>query len=83
MAQPSFANQTKSKINNANLRTLASNAFSDALKQMKLKYKDEFEAIVEMLKKVARAEAAAERARQQVLNNEKEQLKAQKQKFLM
>lgn len=82
VAQPSFANQTKSKINNANLRTLASNAFSDALKQMKLRYKDEFDTIVEMLKKVARAEAAAERARQQVLNNEKEQLKAQKQKIL-
>ena len=80
VAQPSFANQTKSKINNANLRTLASNAFSDALKQMKLKYKDEFEAIVEMLKKVARAEAAAERARQQVLNAVKEVEKNQKKK---
>ena len=82
VAQPSFANQTKSKINNANLRTLASNAFSDALKQMKAKYGDEFDSIVEMLKKVARAEAAAERARQQVLNNEKEQTRAQKAKIL-
>lgn len=80
VAQPSFANQTKSKINNANLRTLASNAFSDALKQMKLKYKDEFDAIVELLKKVARAEAAAERARQQVLNAAKEVEKNQKRK---
>ena len=80
VAQPSFANQTKSKINNTNLRTLASNAFSDALKQMKLKYKDEFDTIVEMLKKVARAEAAAERARQQVLNATKEVEKNQKKK---
>ena len=80
VAQPSFANQTKSKINNASLRTLASNAFSDALKQMKLKYKDEFDTIVEMLKKVARAEAAAERARQQVLNAVKEVEKNQKKK---
>lgn len=82
VANPSFANQTKSKINNANLRTLASNAFSDALKQMKIKYKDEFDSVVELMKKVARAEAAAEKARQQVLNNEKEQLKAQKTKIL-
>lgn len=82
VANPSFANQTKSKINNANLRTLASTAFSDALKQMKAKYADEFDAIVELLKKVAKAEAAAERARQQVLNNEKEQIKAQKAKIL-
>ena len=77
---PSFANQTKSKINNANLRTLASNAFSDALKMMKIKYKDEFDTIVELLKKVARAEAAAERARQQVLNATKEVEKNQKKK---
>ena len=82
VAQPSFANQTKSKINNANLRTMASNCFSDALKQMKLKYANEFNTIVEMLKKVAKAEAAAERARQQILNNEKELNKAQKAKIL-
>ena len=81
VGQPSFANQTKSKINNANLRTLASNAFSDALKQMKIKYADEFNSIVELMKKIAKAEAAAEKARQQVLNNEKEQLKAQKAKI--
>ena len=31
VAQPSFANQTKSKINNANLRSLASTAFSNGL----------------------------------------------------
>ena len=82
VAQPSFANQTKSKINNASLRTLASTAFTNALKSMATKYKDEFDIIVELLKKVARAEAAAEKARQQVLNNEKEQIKAQKAKIL-
>ena len=80
VAQPSFANQTKSKINNANLRTMASNAFSNALKTMRLKYREEFESIVELLKKVARAEAAAERARQQVLNTVKEVEKNQKKK---
>jgi DNA gyrase subunit B len=80
VAQPSFANQTKSKINNANLRTMASNAFSAALKKMALQYKDEFNTIVEMLKKVARAEAAAEKARQQILNAVKEVEKNQKKK---
>ncbi len=80
VAQPSFANQTKSKINNANLRTMASNCFSDALKQMKLKYANEFNTIVEMLKKVAKAEAAAERARRQVLDATKEVEKNQKKK---
>lgn len=65
---PSFANQTKTKINNANLRTMASNCFSNALKQMSFKYKNEFDSIVELLKKVEKAEAAAERARKQVLD---------------
>ena len=80
VAQPSFANQTKSKINNTNLRTLASNAFSDALKQMKLKYSNEFDDIVEMMKKIEKAEKAAEKARQQILNAVKKVKKNQKRK---
>lgn len=80
VAQPSFANQTKSKINNANLRTLASNAFSDALKQMKLKYTSEFITVVDLMKKIAKAERAAEKARQQVLNAQKEVEKNNKKK---
>lgn len=80
VAQPSFANQTKTKINNANLRTLSSNCFSAALKDMKARYTDEFDTIVEMLVKVAKAEAAAEKARQNVLNATKEIEKNQKKK---
>jgi DNA gyrase/topoisomerase IV subunit B len=80
VSQPSFANQTKSKINNTNLRTLASNCFSNALKQMKSKYNDEFESIVELLKKIAKAEAAADRARKQVLEATKDIEKNQKKK---
>jgi len=80
VAQPSFANQTKSKINNTNLRTMTSNCFSNALKQMKVKYTEEFESIVELLKKIAKAEAAAERARKQVLDATKDIEKNQKKK---
>ena len=80
VAQPSFANQTKSKINNANLRTMASSCFSNALKQMNLKYKAEFDTIVEMLRKIAKAEAAAEKARRQVLEAVKDVEKNQKKK---
>lgn len=72
VAAPSFANQTKTKINNANLRTMASNCFSSSLKKMNTKHKTEFDSIVEILKKVARAEAAAERARKQVMETTKE-----------
>lgn len=80
VAQPSFANQTKSKINNSNLRTMASNCFSDALKEMERDYKDEFNTIVDLLKKISRAEAAAERARKQVLEATKDIERNQKRK---
>ena len=80
VAQPSFANQTKSKINNSNLRTMASTCFSNALKTMSIKYKSEFDSIVEMLKKIAKAEAAAEKARRQVLEAVKDVEKNQKKK---
>ena len=59
---------------------MASNCFSNALKQMNLKYSDEFETIVELLKKVAKAEAAAERARRQVMDAAKDVEKNQKKK---
>lgn len=80
VAQPSFANQTKSKINNANLRSMASSCFSNALKDMSIRYKEEFDNIVEMLKKIAKAEAAAEKARLNVLNATKDIEKNQKKK---
>ena len=77
---PSFANQTKSKINNASLRTLASNAFTNALKDMNSQYSTEFNTIVEMLTKIEKAEAAAERAREAVLNMEKKETEQKKRK---
>ena len=78
---PSFANQTKTKINNPSLRTLATTAFTTALKEMNLKYNSEFNTIVEMLKKVEKAEAAAERARNAVLNMERKETEQKKKKI--
>lgn len=77
---PSFANQTKTKINNPSLRTLASNAFTAALKDMATKYNNEFNIIVEMLKKIEKAEAAAEKAREAILNHEKKEADQKKRK---
>ena len=79
---PSFANQTKSKINNASLRTLASTAFSNALKDMNTSYPSEFNAIVDMLTKIEKAEAAATRAREAIMNHEKEMASAAKKKVI-
>ena len=78
---PSFANQTKTKINNPSLRTLATTAFTSALKEMNIKYNSEFTTIVEMLKKIEKAEAAAEKARNAVLNMEKKETEHKKQKI--
>lgn len=78
---PSFANQTKSKVNNASLRTLASTAFSNALKDMNTQYPNEFNTIVEMLTKIEKAEAAAEKAREAVLNMEKKEQEQKKRKI--
>lgn len=76
--EPSFANQTKSKINNANLRTLAGQAFKEGLERF-AKSK-EFQSIVDMLGTAQKAEIAAEKARKAVLNGAKEIENAQKRK---
>ena len=78
---PSFANQTKTKINNPSLRTLATTAFTAALKEMNIKYNNEFSVISEMLKKIEKAEAAADKARNAVLNFEKKETEQKKQKI--
>ena len=78
---PSFANQTKTKINNPSLRTLATTAFTSALKEMSIKYNSEFNTIIEMLKIVEKAEAAAENTRNAVLNMERKESEHKKQKI--
>lgn len=72
VAAPSFANQTKTKINNASLRTLASTCFSDALKRMASTYSSEFDLVTDLLTKVTKAEIAAERARKKVMDATKD-----------
>lgn len=77
---PSFANQTKTKVNNPELRGLCQRATTQMLEEFELKHKDEFNKIIELLTKEVKADLAAERARQQVLNATKEIEKNQKRK---
>lgn len=70
VAEPSFANQTKSKINNPNLRTLAGKAFKEGLEIFAAS--GDCDKIINMLAKFQRAEKAAERARKQILETSKE-----------
>ena len=70
VAEPSFANQTKSKINNPNLRTLASQALKEGLEDFALT--SDCKKILEMLIKFQKAEKAADRARKQILETSRE-----------
>lgn len=83
VANPSFANQTKSKINNASLRTLTSNAFTSAIKQMYSDYNDEFNTVVALLRKIEKADEAAERARNAILGQERKEAAAKRRKVQM
>ena len=69
---PSFANQTKTKINNPELRGIAQRAAGTALETFATRKVNEFQSIIDFLTKERKAEAAAERARRQVLDNVKE-----------
>lgn len=77
---PSFSDQTKGKVNNAELRGLCQRATGQMLEEFEKRHKDEFEKILGILLKEIKAEVAAEKARQQILNAEKEVEKNQKKK---
>lgn len=78
--QPSFANQTKTKVNNPELRGLCQRATTQMLEDFEQRHKDEFDKIIELLSKEQKAEVAAERARKQVLEAGKEVEKNQRKK---
>lgn len=75
-----FTNQQKTALANPEARTATSTAISNALKEFQTRRKDDFDKVVELLNKVAKAEAAAERARRQVMEATKDIEKNQKKK---
>lgn len=77
---PSFANQTKTKVNNPELRGICQRATTQMLENFERKHSDEFERIIELLTKELKAERAAEKARQQVLEATKDIEKKQEMK---
>lgn len=79
VANPSFANQTKSKINNPNLRTLVSQAFKEGLEEFS--NVPEFASIIEMMIKFQKAEKAADKAREAILSHTKEMSDIRKNKL--
>lgn len=81
VTNPSFASQTKTKINNPNLRTLASQAFKKGLEEFS--HSQDFKTIVDMLTKIQRAEKAADKAREAILNQNREIDKETKKKIIL
>ena len=79
---PSFSDQTKGKVNNSELRGLCQRATGQMLEDFERKHKDEFEKILSLLMKEVKAELAADKARQAILNHEKEQKANEKKKLL-
>ena len=75
-----FTNQQKTALANPEARTAASSAITDCLKEFALKRKDDFNKVIELLEKISKAEAAAERARKQIMDAVKEVEKNQKKK---
>ena len=77
---PSFANQTKTKINNPELRGLAQRATNQALFNFSVRRQEEFDKVIDFLVKEIKAEMAAERARKKFLEAGKDVEKNQKRK---
>lgn len=82
LPNPSFANQVKNKVNNNELRGICQRATTQMLEEFERQHHNEFEKIIELLTKEVKAENAAEKARQAILNHEKEQEAARKIKLL-
>ena len=76
-----FSNQAKTALANKEAATATSAAITEALKQFSIQRSNDFNMVVTMLEKVEKAEAAAEKARNAVLNMEKKETEQKKKKI--
>ena len=78
-----FSNQAKTALANKEAGTATSSAITNCLKDFYNKRRADFDKIVEVLSKITKAEMAAERARQQVLNTAKELSNEKKKRVIL
>jgi DNA gyrase subunit B len=76
-----FSNQAKTALANKEAATATSAAVTDALKQFVTTRANDFNMVVTMLEKIEKAEAAADKARNAVLNFERKEVEQKKQKI--
>ena len=81
LKNPIYDGQTKNKITNPELRGLAQRCMTQALIIFQEKHLSEFETILNLMNKVEKAEAAATRARESILNFEKKSTEHSKKKI--
>jgi DNA gyrase subunit B len=78
-----FSNQAKTALANPEAATAASPAITLALKDFAANHKDEFDKIVTLLDKISKADEAADKVRQSVLENKATLTKELKQKVIL
>lgn len=79
---PVYQNQVKDKIQNTELRGYTQTIFTEAIKDWAANNTADFDKIIGLLTKEAKADAAAEKAREAILNHEKEMASAAKRKII-
>ena len=77
-----FSNQAKTALANPEARTATSAAITEALKQFASTRQSDFNSVVTFLDRLDKAEKAAEKARDAILNHEREQVAASKKKLV-
>lgn len=80
--KPSFGNQTKTKVNNPELNGLAQKATKDAMDNFHRMHVHEYNKIIEVLSKTEKAERAAEKAREAVMQATRQIDKAQDKRVI-
>lgn len=83
LKNPIYNGQVKDKLTNPELRGLAQRCTTQMLDDFSRRYPGEFDQIVELLTKELKAERAAERARKQVLETEKEINNEKKKRIIL
>ena len=78
---PVYQNQVKDKIQNQELRGYTQTAFTEAIKSWAVSNAGDLDKIITLLTKEAKADAAAEKARNAVLNMEKKEQEQKKRKI--
>lgn len=81
LPNPSFANQTKSKVTNQELRSLCDRVFVEAFEKYQKENGEELKKIFEIIQREHRAEQAAIRARESILKQERSIIAAQSKKI--